>query len=166
MSKDPQPPPSFTRETAAEICAALELAEKALAAYYAISPREWTTRFRYDVVGSSQHPALLFPPGSLAQIVLLERPGTGGPPRYRIVLRDLEIQALAARFPLPVVLAYTLAHELVHLVRFASGLAPFELPETERAPEEARVRRIAREALRPALDPPLAEALDRLAGEG
>lgn len=161
MSKEPSNPSPASFEE--EVCQALQTSETALAAYYAISPREWSTRFRYDVAQAAEHPALAFPRGSLAQIVRLERAGAQGLGRYRIVIRDREILALGQRFPLSVVLAYTLAHELVHLVRFASGLAPFELPEAEREPEERRVRRITRDALRTAFEGEAALALEALA---
>jgi hypothetical protein len=41
----------------------------------------------------------------------------------------------------------TLAHEMVHLVRFGQGLACFELPERLRDAEERRVRRISEQAV-------------------
>ncbi|MBP7148951.1 MAG: hypothetical protein KBD01_15580 [Acidobacteria bacterium] len=143
------------------LCDALVLAEHAVAGYYAIQPREWASRFRYDVVSAHEHPHLDFAPGTLAQIVRMDT-GAAGPPRYRIVLRDDHVLARRQVAALSHVLAYTLAHELVHLVRFASGLAPFEVPEAERDPEEERVRRIASEALVRVLGPSAEAELERL----
>jgi len=142
---------------------ALELAERAVERYYAISPREWESRFRYDLVSSALHPELPFHPGALAQIALVER-GTGDrPPRYRIVLKDEELLALGDEVgDLQTVLAATLAHELVHLVRFASRRVPFDLAGPGILDEERIVRRITRESLEPVLPPGARRALERL----
>lgn len=127
---------------------ALDTAERSVAGYYAISPREWSSRFRYDLGSDHDHPGLEFPPGTLAQIVQMEIVASPRPPRWRIVLRDGAILALRHQVDLHALLAYTLAHELVHLVRFASGLAPFDPHHGfDRGEEEARVCRIAREAV-------------------
>lgn len=144
---------------------ALDLAEKAVARYYAISPREWSTRFRYDLGSSAGHPELPFHPGALAQIVLVERGDPSHPPLYRIVLRDDEILALGREVGLLPVLAGTLAHELVHLVRFASQRVPFDLEGDEMLEEERRVREISRAALGPLLPADARPALDRLSGD-
>lgn len=150
---------------AATLCGALEQAEIGVAGFYAIRPREWISRFRYDVASAVDHPGLSFPHGSLAQIVELRFETGPRPPRWRIVLRDGLVLRLGARLGLGTVLSYTIAHELVHLVRFASGLAPFDLGEAHRrSEEEARVRRITREALLPVLGPAARPVLDRLAG--
>jgi hypothetical protein len=124
----------------------LDLAERGVAGFYAIRPREWSTRFRYDIASCYDHPELPFPSTTLAQIVRLEAP----PPRagrYRIVLRDPELFSLATEFDPLAVMTLTLAHEMVHLVRFGQGLACFELPERLRAAEERRVRRISERAV-------------------
>ena len=133
------------------LCEALQLAETAVSRYYAISPREWGTRFRYDVGSADDHPDLPFHPGALAQIARLS-PGSGGfPPRYRIVLKDDEILALAETTGLVPLLTFTLAHELVHLVRFGSKRVPFEVPGHEVPAEEEAVHRITVETLEPHL---------------
>lgn len=127
---------------------ALDTAERGVAGYYAISPREWSSRFRYDLGSDADHPGLDFPPGTLAQIVRMEILASPRPPRWRIVLRDAAILALRHQVDLHALLAHTLAHELVHLVRFASGLAPFDPHHGfDRGEEEERVCRIAREAV-------------------
>ncbi len=147
-----------------EVAAALDAASHGVAAFYAIRPREWASRFRYDLASAVDHPELEFRPGTLAQIVQLEIAGSPHPPRWRIVLRDRVIVRLARRHGLHTVLSYTLAHELVHLVRFASGLAPFDLGEEHsRSAEEARVRRVAFDALLPVLGADAREALLALA---
>jgi hypothetical protein len=149
------------------LCRALELAEQAVAAYYAISPREWSTRFRYDTAAGDDHPQLPFHPGALAQIVQLEPGSPDRPPRYRIVLKDEEIVALGREHGLFPVLAYTLAHELVHLVRFGSKRVPFELPPALVDEEERTVRRITRETLRPLLGPEDQAVVEQMAaGDG
>ena len=54
---------------------------------------------------------------------------------------------------------------LVHLVRFASGLAAFEETRVgHRDDEERKVSRIAAEALAPSLGPAARPALDALSG--
>lgn len=124
----------------------LERAEDCVAGFYAIRPREWSTRFRYDIASCHDHPELPFTRTALAQIVRLEAP----PPRvdrYRIVLRDPELFSLADEYDPFAVLTVTLAHEMVHLVRFGQGMAHFELPERLRAAEERHVRRIAEDAV-------------------
>jgi hypothetical protein len=172
MSKDIAPviPPAAERRLTApawspQLCRALDQAEVAVAGFYAIRPREWISRFRYDVASAADHPGLAFPLGTLAQIVELRFDAGPRPSRWRIVLRDPLIFRMGRRLGLRTVLAYTFAHELVHLVRFASGIAPFDLGEEHRrTEEESRVRRIARDALLPVLGPGSRPALDRLAG--
>ncbi|MDQ7005906.1 MAG: hypothetical protein Q9Q40_01595 [Acidobacteriota bacterium] len=145
----------------AQVCRCLEKAEKAVARYYAIRPREWSTRFRYDLASAADHPDLHFPASALAQIVRIE-PAPADQQRYRIVLRDEEILRRARDFGLDAVLELTLAHELVHLVRFGQGLADFDQEGPEQQAEERRVQRIAAEALA-ALEPDEAERIRRMA---
>ncbi len=142
---------------------ALELAEGAVAAYYAISPREWGTRFRYDVESAAAHPELAFHPGALAQIALVEPGGSDRPARFRIVLQDEAILELGAREGLLPVLAYTFAHELVHLVRFASQRVPFDLPADAIEDEERTVRALTLRILAPVLGEEARPLLERLA---
>ena len=144
---------------------ALDVAERSVASFYAIRPREWASRFRYDLASAADHPALNFAPGTMAQIVALEIAASSRPPRWRIVLRDAVVFRLARRHGLDNVLAYALSHELVHLVRFASGLAVFdETSAGHRDEEERKVSRIAAEALAPALGPAARPALEALSG--
>ena len=143
---------------------ALDLAERAVERYYAISPREWSRTFRYIVGSSEDYPDLPFHPGALAQIVEAERQPSHRPPLYVIVLRDEEILSLARRFGLVPVLAATLAHELVHLVRFASRRVPFDQKGPDMVEEERTVRRITREALAPLLPREALGALEHLTG--
>ncbi len=130
----------------AQLAEALETAEHSVGAYYAIRPREWATRFRYDIASSAEHPELAFSPSALAQIVRLENTSQSTS-RYRIVLREAEVCALGELFGLQIVLTAALAHELVHLVRFGQGLASFDASDAERLEEERRVTRVSEEAL-------------------
>ncbi|HHN74813.1 MAG TPA: hypothetical protein ENK10_06240 [Acidobacteria bacterium] len=146
----PADPPADERLThppwKTQVCRCLDKAEQAVARYYAIRPREWSTRFRYDLASAADHPDLHFPASALAQIVRIE-PAPADQQRFRIVLRDEEILRLAEEFGLEAVLELTLAHELVHLVRFGQGLADFEQAGSAQQAEERRVQRIAAEAL-------------------
>lgn len=145
------------------LASALDAAEGGVATFYAIRPREWGLRFRYDLGSAADHPSLSFRSRALAQIVQVATPKPVQPGRFRIVLQDREIVSLGGRLGLSTVLSYALAHELVHLVRFASGLAHFESREEHsRREEEARVRRIAREALLPVLGDDARSSLDVL----
>jgi hypothetical protein len=142
----------------------LERAEECVAGFYAIRPREWTTRFRYDIASCHDHPELPFTRTSLAQIVRLDAPPPR-PGRYRIVLRDPQLFSLADDYDPVAVLTVTLAHEMVHLVRFGQGLAHFELPERLRQAEERRVRRIAEDAVLKAVEPSERPRFAELIGE-
>jgi hypothetical protein len=55
---------------------------------------------------------------------------------------------------------YIAVHELVHVIRFASGLADFEAPRAERLQEEEKVDQITRSVLRPAADKDMGLVLD------
>ncbi len=125
---------------------ALEAAELSVETYYAISPREWASRFRYDLASCHDHPELHFRESAMAQIVRAERSGAART-RYRIVLREPTIFRLAESHDLATVLTTALTHELVHLVRFGQGLAPFEAGEHERSEEEQLVIRISEQAI-------------------
>ncbi len=141
--------------------AALETAERLVADWYGIRPREWSSRFRYDLASCADHPELAFPGNALAQLVRLEDPSGNTPGRWRIVLRDDALHRLGARHGLPPLLAWTLLHELVHLVRFATGLAAFEGTDPEaRAAEERHVETVVGRIVAAAGDPELA-AVDR-----
>ncbi len=140
---------------------ALEQAERLVADWYGIRPREWASRFRYDLASSLDHPELAFPGPALAQLVRLEDPSGDTPGRWRIVLRDDALHRLSRRHGLAPLLAWTLLHELVHLVRFATGLASFEGADPgARSAEERHVETVVRRIVRAAEDPALA-AVDR-----
>ena len=140
---------------------ALETAERLVADWYGIRPREWSSRFRYDLASSADHPELAFPGDALAQLVRLEDPSGTTPGRWRIVLRDEALHRLGARHGLSALLAWTLLHELVHLVRFATGLAAFEGTDPEaRVAEERHVETVVHRIVTAAGDTGLA-AVDR-----
>ncbi len=141
---------------------ALETAERLVADWYGIRPREWSSRFRYDLASSTDHPELAFPGDALAQLVRLEDPEGNAPGRWRIVLRDDALHRLGERHGLAALLAWTLLHELVHLVRFATGLAAFDGADADaRAAEERHVDTVVHRIVAAADDPGLA-AVDRV----
>lgn len=149
---------TFSAPERREVDRALQVAEATTADFYRIPGREWG-RFLHDLhtLEDGPGPGL----GVFADVVRLERAGPAPGPReiYRIRVRDDAIlSALATRrdgiqfFPL---MLYVLTHELVHVVRFASGLAGFDADEAERRSEERNVHRITRQVLKPLGDAPL-----------
>ena len=132
-------------------------AEDLTSRFYCIPGREWP-RFPYDISTLSQGPGPERP--VFADVVRLVRRETAdargsGDELYRIRLRDDQILAAVgerceALFPL---LLYVLTHELVHVVRFRSGLAAYEIDDPlVRGREELRVHTITRKVLQPAED--------------
>jgi hypothetical protein len=51
-------------------------------------------------------------------------------------------------------------HELVHVIRFGSGQADFNVPQVERLQEEEKVNEITRSALNPVSDKDMGLVLD------
>lgn len=138
---------------------AAERAENLTASFYCIPGREWP-RFPYDISTLAQGPGPDAP--VFADIVRMVPAGEsagaeswrGFRDYYRIRLRDDEIlsavrdQIDLRLFPL---LLYVLTHELVHVVRFESGFAPYDASDLDaREKEESRVHAITRKVLRPA----------------
>lgn len=145
---------------------AVETAEDLTARFYCIPGREWP-RYPYDLVTLADAPGpearvfadvvRLAPKPSLARSLPVRT-------LYRIRLRDDVILDAVHRpidgadlFPL---LLYVVVHELVHVVRFGGGFAPFRAARSRRAEEEDRVHEITRGVLRPALDESLRTILD------
>lgn len=133
------------------------------AGFYRIAGREWT-RFPYDVVTLEEAPAP--PDEAFADVVRLvaERAGAGPRELYRIRVRDDRVLAAVhgrddgvELFPL---LLYVLTHELVHVVRFGAGLAPFDASAAERATEERRVHDVTRKILSAIRGAALARVID------
>ena len=83
---------------------------------------------------------------------------------YRICLQDNRILGAVERahsfIRLESLMLYIAVHELVHVIRFASGLADFEAPRAERLQEEEKVDQITRSVLRPAADRDMGLVLD------
>lgn len=142
----------------------LSLAEDLTGEFYRIPGREWD-RFPHDLEtlregpGPTEH---VF--AEVVRLVADVRPGKGSREVYRIRVRDDAVLSAVTRgargvefFPL---LLYVLTHEMVHVVRFGSGLARFEAAGSERALEEDRVHRLTREVLRCRPEPGLHRAVD------
>jgi hypothetical protein len=157
----------FTASQRRQVARAAARAEELIRGFYCIPGRE-RSRFPYDVATLADDPG----PGRrvFADLVRVVRPASaeaGRDPReiYRIRLRDDEL--LAATAPpgevlLAPLLLYVLTHELVHVVRFASGLAIFDDDDPgRREEEENRVHSITRRVLDPVRDGALRTVVDR-----
>ena len=83
---------------------------------------------------------------------------------YRICLQDNRILGAVERaqsfIRLESLMLYIAVHELVHVIRFASGQADFEAPRTERLQEEEKVNTITRTVLHPVADKDMGLVLD------
>lgn len=83
---------------------------------------------------------------------------------YRICLQDNRILGAIERahsfIRLESLMLYIAVHELVHVIRFASGMADFEAPHAERLQEERKVDKITRTVLDPVADKDMSLVLD------
>jgi len=83
---------------------------------------------------------------------------------YRICLQDNRILGAIERahsfIRLESLMLYIAVHELVHVIRFASGQADFEAPHDERLQEERKVDKITRTVLDPVADRDMSLVLD------
>ena len=83
---------------------------------------------------------------------------------YRICLQDNRILGAIERahsfIRLESLMLYIAVHELVHVIRFASGQADFEAPRAERLQEEGKVDQITRTVLHPVSDKDMGLVLD------
>ena len=156
----------FSGAQRAAVHRAAVAAEELTGGFYCIPEREWS-RFPYDIATLSEGPG---PDRQVfADVVRTVRPASSpgrGPEQqlYRIRLRDDEILGAVgerldtALFPL---LLYVLTHELIHVVRFESGLAAYETDDpAARVLEEDRVHAITRKVLQPAENPALRSVMD------
>jgi hypothetical protein len=143
-------------------------AEELTRGFYRIPGRE-RARFPYDVATLADDAGPR--PRVFADLVRVVQPPSGraglGERRiYRIRLRDDELLTATDRSPdvrLFPLLLYVLAHELIHVVRFESGLAVFDDADPERRDrEETRVHSITQKVLEPAEDAGLRAVVDRL----
>src|SRR5512140_774651 len=142
------------------------IAEDLTGRFYCIPGREWP-RYPYEVRTLAEGPGPAAP--AFADVVRMV-PAAASPRQdglgqlFRIRLRDDAIlQAVARRsdgielYPL---LLYIVTHELVHVVRFGSGFAPYHAAEHRRWQEEARVHAITRGVLRPVASASLRRVLE------
>ncbi len=148
-----------------KVHAALGTAEELTSRFYCIPEREWP-RFPYELATRATEPPL--EDWAFADVVRVVAPSPVAsrfPERYRIRLRDDAILAAVNRPGRPVglraLLLYVLTHELVHVVRFGSGIAPYDVDPDGRGVEEARVHGITRRVLGPLRDAGV-EAVARL----
>ena len=83
---------------------------------------------------------------------------------YRVCLQDNRILNAVERahsfIRLESLMLYIAVHELVHVIRFASGQADFNAPHGERLQEEEKVNKITRSALHPVADKDMGLVLD------
>lgn len=141
-----------------QVSRAAARAEELTRDFYRIPGHE-RPRFPYDVATLADDPGPRHPVfADLVRVVLPASPDTGRDRRqiYRIRLRDDQLLAAAdsrrnvGLFPL---LLYVVTHELVHVVRFESGLAVFDDTDARaRSREEVRVHEITQKVLAPARD--------------
>lgn len=156
----------FDAEDRTVVHRALLRAEELAGDFYRIPGREWG-RFPYELQSLGEGPgpeARVF--ADLVRMVPEPGRAESCPVRelYRIRLRDdLILSAVHDRpdgvelFPL---LLYVLTHELVHVIRFGGGAAPFDAGPVERQREEARVHAVTREVLGSKEDPVLRRILE------
>ncbi len=148
------------------VARALDRAERLTAGFYCIPGREWP-RYPYEVTTRVGDPGPEGP--AFADVVRLAAPpGLGRrmqfPRRFRIRLHDENILAAvhdrADGVALEPLLLFVLTHELVHVVRFGGGFAPFDAEPPERVAEEARVHAVTRRVLDGAPDAGLERVLE------
>jgi hypothetical protein len=150
---------------------AMTLAEDLTGRFYCIPGREWH-RYPYELRTLADGPGPAAP--AFADVVRLvpdpsaPRPG-GVRQLFRIRLRDDAILEAAEErsdgielYPL---LLYVVTHELVHVVRFGAGFAPFRAAEQRRRQEEDRVHAITRGVLRSVADAPLRRVIEAYGDE-
>jgi hypothetical protein len=150
-----------------QVSRAAARAEELTRNFYRIPGRE-RPRFPYDVATLADDPGprrRVF--ADVVRVVRPASPETGRDRReiYRIRLRDDQLLAATdsredvGLFPL---LLYVVTHELVHVVRFESGLAVFDdADHRARGREEVRVHSITQKVLAPAEDDALRIVVDR-----
>jgi hypothetical protein len=155
-----------------QVSRAAARAEELTRNFYRIPGRE-RPRFPYDLATLADDPGprrRVF--ADVVRVVVPASSETGRDRReiYRIRLRDDQLLAATdARgdvglFPL---LLYVVTHELVHVVRFESGLAVFDDADTRtRGREEVRVHSITQKVLAPAQDDALRIVVDRYFSDG
>jgi hypothetical protein len=155
-----------------QVTRAAARAEELTRDFYRIPGRE-RPRFPYDLATLADDPGprrRVF--ADVVRVVLPASLATGRDRReiYRIRLRDDRLLAAAdagADVELFSLLLYVVTHELVHIVRFRSGLAVFDdTDDRARRDEELRVHSITQKVLAPARDDALRIVVDRFFSDG
>ncbi|MDD3580847.1 MAG: hypothetical protein PHW74_07490 [Desulfobacca sp.] len=146
---------------------AVVIAEEVTSDFYKLSRNQWR-QTPYDILTLEE---LRQPEISTHALALVAKYNCCRPGRvlksahfdlYRICLQDHNILrklAQSEKFSLLPLLLYIVTHELVHVVRFGHFLQLFEVPETDKAKEEARVHQLTQQILAPLRMPRLDEVL-------
>lgn len=142
---------------------AVTMAEEEVTDYFKISAGKWKN-YRYDIKTAGELDEEELDPHAFAKLVRyrsdrLEKSfGAHLYDYFKVCLQDHNLLAATERdrglHLLPLVL-YVVVHELVHIVRFSTFLANFEVDSPARDDEEARVHDISQEILRPLVLPGL-----------
>ncbi|MBI3073429.1 MAG: hypothetical protein HYY84_15060 [Deltaproteobacteria bacterium] len=112
--------------------------------------------FTYDIQTAAAHEdefAAILPRRALAEVRRVVRFPFGNDrrrdPRFRLVLNDPRILAVADRHPgaLDAVLLFVLTHELIHIIRFATFRREFEASRAARRQEESLVNAMTEHVL-------------------
>ncbi len=131
------------------------MTEEMVCNFYKMSANQWL-RHRYDVKTLADLSGEEIVDGPFAQVVRYfgrQHNATLGPDFYdfyKICLQDnaiLEALRLNPALTLLPFLTYIIAHELVHIVRFAKFYQQFHAPPEEKNREETRVHNITRSIL-------------------
>ncbi|OPX19505.1 MAG: hypothetical protein BZ151_08935 [Desulfobacca sp. 4484_104] len=136
---------------------AVVIAEEVTSDFYKLSRNQWR-QTPYDILTLEE---LRQPEISSHALALVAKYNCCRPGRvlksahfdlYRICLQDHNILrklAQSEKFSLLPLLIYVVTHELVHVVRFGHFLQLFEVPETDKAKEEALVHHLTQQILAP-----------------
>lgn len=133
---------------------AVDLAEDVVSDYFRFSESFWIDKGRWELKTLVDLKAREITDNALAQIIKYSGPtGTSHRARdfYRICLQDHRLLAVSSgdEFDLYTLLCYVVAHELIHVVRFAKHAQLFEAPEAARQEEELLVHNLACRLLKP-----------------
>lgn len=133
---------------------AVDLAEDVVSNHYRFSESFWIDKGRWELKTLVDLKSREVTDHALAQIIKYSGPaGTGHRSRdfYRICLQDHRLLAVSSGDELDLypLLCYVVAHELIHVVRFAKHAQLFEAPEAARRDEELLVHELACRLLKP-----------------
>jgi hypothetical protein len=144
----------FTLEEYRLLGAAVDLAEELVADHYRFSEAFWLRDGRYELKTLADLAPTEVTDLALAQILKCYGPARAGlRPRqfFRVCLQDHRLAAARAEAGLDMgtLLCYVVAHELIHVVRFARHDQLFEAPAKARLAEEGRVHDLTGRLLAP-----------------